>query len=232
MTIKLVIVLLVSILLINIPVFGKTTAAKEKKDLSADIAYVHTGLVNIQAVDPSIKVQLVYSTTDNFLKSDAYGDLETAYLQKDAAVMLANAQRLLQKRMPGYSLIVYDAARPRSVQRVMWNLVKGTKVEDFVANPENGSVHNYGCAVDVTILDDKDKLLDMGTEFDFFGDLARTDIEDKLFAEAKLTRRQYDNRILLRQVMTKSGFQIIEEEWWHFDAFPRKVAKRKYKIIE
>jgi len=190
------------------------------------------GLVNIQALAPDILVELKYSTTDNFLSADTYGDLEHCYLQPKAAVMLKEAQAILKRSHPELTLLVYDGARPRSIQRKMWALVVGTPSEDYVANPKGGSVHNFGSAVDLTIADARGVPLDMGTPFDYFGELAQPRHEDRFLKEKKLTQQQIDNRHLLRQVMAQAGFLSISIEWWHFNAVPVKVARSQYQIIE
>lgn len=193
------------------------------------------GLVNIKDVNPDIKVYLVYSTTNNFLGKDLYGELENAYLQKEVALMLSKAQKYLSKIRPGYHLLVLDAARPLNIQQLMWDTIPGSDKEKsvFVANPKTGgSVHNYGCAVDVTIIDETGNWLDMGTNFDDFTDLAKPALEEKFLKEGKLTKQQLNNRKLLRKVMKKAGFIPLEDEWWHFDALKKKEAVKKYKIIE
>ncbi|MCF7826302.1 MAG: M15 family metallopeptidase [Candidatus Marinimicrobia bacterium] len=190
------------------------------------------GLVDIQSLAPDILVELKYSTTDNFLAADTYGELEHCYLQPEAAAMLKEAQAILKQSHPGLTLLVYDGARPRSIQRKMWTLVVGTPSEDYVANPKGGSVHNYGSAVDLTLADAQGVPLDMGTPFDYFGELAQPRHEDRFLKENKLTQQQVDNRHLLREVMTQAGFLAISIEWWHFNAVPVKVARTQYKIIE
>ncbi|MFP4013886.1 MAG: M15 family metallopeptidase [Chitinispirillaceae bacterium] len=190
------------------------------------------GMVDIQTINPSIKVKLMYSTEDNFLGEDVYGDLEKCYLRKEAAIKLSKAQEILQEKKKGYSLLVYDGLRPRDVQAKMWETVKGTDKQKYVANPRTGSIHNYGAAVDLTILDSLGKPLDMGTHFDYFGELAQPRYEEKFLAEGKLTEEQVENRKLLREVMTSAGFQGISVEWWHFDAFPKNEVRERYSIVE
>ncbi|MCF7808105.1 MAG: M15 family metallopeptidase [Candidatus Marinimicrobia bacterium] len=190
------------------------------------------GLVNIHSLAPDILVDLKYSSHDNFLNTDTYGELETCYLQPKAANMLRIAQGLLKADNPELTLLVYDGARPRSVQREMWKLVVNTPQQGYVANPDRGSVHNYGCAVDLTIASNDGIPLDMGTPFDFFGDLAQPRYEDRFVASGKLTRLQIANRKLLRDVMIRAGFKTISNEWWHFNAVPVKVARSTYGIVE
>ena len=128
------------------------------------------GLVDVLAVDSTLRVKLMYSAPDNFMRRDVYGDLETAYLLPHFARKVAAAQRLLRERRPGWRLLVCDAARPVSVQRQMYELVKGTPNQVYVADGTRGGRHNYGVAVDVTLLDETGAPGDMGTPGDFFGE--------------------------------------------------------------
>ena len=96
------------------------------------------GLINIQSADSSIAVKLLYATPENFTGELLYEDLKDAYLHPDALKSLLRAQQLLKEKHPGYSLIVYDAARPMSVQKKMWNVVKGTSKSIYVSNPSRG----------------------------------------------------------------------------------------------
>lgn len=189
-------------------------------------------LIDVTQINNHILVHLVYSTTDNFLHEDVYGDLETCYLRREVAEKLANAQVHLEKKKRGFRLIVYDGLRPRDLQYKMWRLVKGTPQQEYVADPEQGSIHNFGAAVDVSIVDEQGNLLDMGTPFDYFGERAQPHYEKRFLKEGKLTQQQVDNRKLLRKTMEKAGFNGIPEEWWHFNAFPLKEAKRRYRIVE
>ena len=126
-------------------------------------------LVNIHDIDSTILVDLKYATTDNFTGMILYDGLHHAYLQPDVALMLAEAHRYLKTLHPDLRLMVYDAVRPLSVQRTMWERVKDTKYHRYVAHPDRLSLHNYGAAVDLTIADSMGQPLDMGTPFDFFG---------------------------------------------------------------
>ena len=150
------------------------------------LPYAIEDVVALSPPAGTIRVHLAYSTSDNFLDEDVYGDLEACYLRREVAEMLAAAQMLLEEKRKGYQLIVYDCLRPRSVQYKMWRLVKGTGKEEYVADPEKGSIHNFGAAVDVSIVDQEGNLLDMGTPFDYFGDLAQPRYEDRF-----LQRRCY-----------------------------------------
>ena len=198
-------------------------------------AMIRQGLVDIQEVDPSLLVDLKYSTNDNFIGKDVYGDLTHGYLQPSVAEQLAKANRILKQANPDLRLLVYDAARPRKAQWNLWNALpqySERQRRTYVADPREGSIHNYGCAVDLTIATATGKPLDMGTPFDYFGELAYPKAETRLVATGKLTKQQVANRQLLRSVMRRAGFMPIEYEWWHFNALSRSRAKQVYKIVE
>ncbi|MBI1944562.1 MAG: M15 family metallopeptidase [Deltaproteobacteria bacterium] len=192
------------------------------------------GLVDVGERIPTAHVALGYSTPDNFLHKDVYGELERCFLVEDAARMLADAHVRLQQRAPGVTFVLYDCARPKSVQLVMWDAVAGTKQQGYVANPHKppGSVHNRGCAVDLSLWDSaKQAPLDMGTPWDFFGALAEPRRESDLWKEGKLTSEQLANRLLLREVMLRAGFGLLPHEWWHFDCAPPGIAAKRYPIL-
>ncbi len=213
---------------VNDVVFEKEVSALEKRLASQ-------GLVDIQEVIPEIRVELKYSTTDNFFGKDVYGELDKAFLQPEVANRLQKAQTMLQDEFPDYTLLVYDGVRPLSVQQILWdNLDKPDSIKPlYVADPKVGSLHNFGVAVDLTIYNTKsDTTLDMGTDYDFFGYAAYPDREKEMLAQGKITSVHVSNRQLLRKVMTASGFKGIGSEWWHFNAFTRKEAGEKFKIVE
>jgi zinc D-Ala-D-Ala dipeptidase len=195
---------------------------------------IEAGLVNIQESDPSILVELKYSTEDNFIGIDLYGDLKNCYLQSRPAEMLAKAQQYLQENYPEYTLLIYDCARPLVIQQKLWDTLDmpASDKRKYVADPKIGSIHNYGSAVDLTIATTDGEPLDMGTAYDFFGELAYPAKEADMLEKGLLTEIQVNNRKILRQVMRKAGFSPIEYEWWHFNAISRKRAKEIYRIIE
>ncbi len=192
------------------------------------------GLVDVKLLDTSIVVDLKYSTSNNFLGVDMYGDFDKCYLQPDVAEKLICSQQILKAKFPFYNLIVFDAVRARSIQRKMWDTIDVPYFEKskYVSNPNNGSLHNFGAAVDVSIIDEQGIELDMGTPYDYFGELAYPREEDRMLDEGKLTRIQLLNRKLLRDVMELGGFMGITTEWWHFNSCYRTEAYEKYTIIE
>ncbi len=217
-------------MLVTTPKVQKVMApisALEKKLITA-------GLVNIQKLDATILVDLKYSSVDNFVGVDLYGNLEKAYLQPDVAKKLVKAQHLLQKIDSSKTLLVYDAVRPKSVQQKMWNTLKMPFQEKikFLSNPKNHSIHNYGAAVDLTIANVNGIALDMGTPFDHIGELAHPIKEALLLKQGRITKQQIANRKLLRKVMRYAGFFNIQTEWWHFNSCRKPIAKQRYSLLE
>ncbi len=218
--------LVLNVILLNSPMLLEAQCVFEENLKAA-------GLIDIHLVSKDIKVELKYSGTDNFLGKDIYGCLETGFLQPETAKKLKVASDFLKKSSPELQLIVYDAARPSWVQQALWdNIQKPENVKHvYVAHPKKGSIHNYGAAVDLTLATRDGKALDMGTPYDFFGLLAQPRCETKFLKTGELTRKQYQNRLLLRNVMLKAGFTMITSEWWHFNGCSLSAAKKKYKKL-
>ncbi|SEI53764.1 D-alanyl-D-alanine dipeptidase [Dyadobacter koreensis] len=209
---------------------NKNISTTEKKILDQ-------GLVDIQSINPEILVELKYATPDNFMKKNVYGDLTHAYLQPEMATKLSKASTLLKQAKPGYKLLVYDAARPNSAQYKLWDALDDLKIPprqktQYVADPKIGSNHNFGCAIDLTVVDEKGIPLDMGTKYDFFGPLAYPRSEQEMLKQGKLTAKQISNRNILRKAMVQSGFTVNTTEWWHFDGMSKKQARAKYGMIK
>ena len=131
-------------------------------------------------------------------------------------------------------MIVYDAARPMTIQQKMWNVVAGTSKNIYVSNPKNGGgLHNYGMAVDITLCDvATGDTLDMGTKVDFLGSYAHIDQEASLVKQGIISIQAKKNRELLRNVMCEAGFTPLRSEWWHFNLISRAEARAKYKVIK
>ncbi|MDO4692544.1 MAG: M15 family metallopeptidase [Porphyromonadaceae bacterium] len=192
-----------------------------------------SGLVDMGSLEPSIRVELKYSTSDNFVGQDMYGSLECAYLERGFASRIARAQRLLSKRRKGYRLLIYDAARPMSVQAAMYALVEGTPLRIYVAPAKRGGRHNYGVAVDLTIIDAKGKPLDMGSPFDHFGPEAHVGREDELVKAGRMSSEVRDNRRLLYSIMSEVGLRPYDKEWWHYqERIPMTEVRRRYKRLD
>ena len=162
-------------------------------------------MVDVQKIIPDIKLELAYTTPNNFMHTVLYPPTTTTFLRLPAAQALKKVQDALQKE--NLSLKIWDAYRPYSVTLKMWDLIHDDR---YVADPSKGSGHNRGIAVDLTIVSLKDgKELDMGTGFDNFTDSAHQDF-------TKLSTAVLNNRKLLRNLMVENGFAIFPTEWWHY----------------
>ncbi len=184
------------------------------------------------AAFPATVIDLKYASTDNFMKENLYGSFTQAYLHKDAAIKYSLAIEFLRHQRPDWSFIIYDALRPRSVQWKMWAKVKGTNDQNYIANPEKGSPHNFGMALDLGLLDGNGKTVDMGAGFDDFRDISEPRFEERFIQEGKLSAKQMENRMVLRKAMTGGGFLQLPHEWWHYNALPEDEIRRDYPIIE
>jgi D-alanyl-D-alanine dipeptidase len=206
----------------------------QKTTCAAELSMQKQGLVEVTSQVPGVLVELKYATADNFMKKDVYGCLTHAYLQKETVAKLKKAQAILEKSHPGYHLLIYDAARPLSKQWELWNTLTEyppAKRRTYVADPKEHSIHNYGSAIDLTVADEKGNPLEMGTKYDFFGELAYPKEEARFLKAGKLSQKAIDNRLILRKAMTQAGFTAIDYEWWHFNAFSRKVAKQLFQVV-
>jgi D-alanyl-D-alanine dipeptidase len=160
-------------------------------------------------------LDLRYATTNNFVKEKMY-ECGRCYLRTEVAQAAVQVHQDLKKQ--GYGgLKMYDCYRPRSVQYQLWKKVPNPQ---YVADPRKGSMHNRGSAIDLTIVDKNGKELDMGTEYDFFGEEAHYDY-------TKHSAEVLKNRRLFRAAMEKRGFNGIRTEWWHFS-----YAKKKYNLSD
>ena len=191
------------------------------------------GLEDVQMLDSTIQVHLVYATPDNFLGRVLYDDLRRAFLLPVMAQKVVAAQQALHQERPDLDLLILDAARPLSVQYKMFHVVAGTPQNRYVANPKKGpGMHNFGAAVDVTLVDHEGNWLPMGSDFDHFGPESHIDNEDRLLALGKITKEEYDNRRLLRRVMRQQGLLTLNSEWWHFNLMSVSRARRELKAVE
>jgi D-alanyl-D-alanine dipeptidase len=217
------------------PVLQLTKAITKTHDTSAlERLLIDKHLVNINSLDSNIRVVLHYSTSHNFLNKDLYHGLQNCYLPCEVAIKLSNAQQFLNSQYPNYHLIVFDAVRPLHIQKQMWDELDMPAKDkiNYLAHPSDISLHNYGAAVDVGIIGDNDVLLNMGTAFDFFGELSEPKREKEFVENGKLSQEALSNRLLLRNVMMKAGFTTITSEWWHFNATNKITAAAKYELIE
>ena len=160
--------------------------------------------VDIEQMIPSIKIQMIYATHDNFVKKSVY-PIAKCFLRRGTALKLLKVQKELQVLNLG--LLVYDGYRPLSIQKIFWEL---TPNRDYVADPSIGSKHNRGAAVDVTLITKAGKELEMPTKIDDFTEKAHRSFK-------KLSTQVLTNRQLLEEIMMRHGFEPLAHEWWHFN---------------
>jgi D-alanyl-D-alanine dipeptidase len=163
-----------------------------------------TTFVNLKDYSDDFVYDMKYATDDNFLKSKVY-DCAECYLRLKTVNALIEANNQFISR--GYRIKLFDCYRPLDIQKQMWEIVPNPK---YVADPQKGSIHNRGGAVDITLVDIEGKELDMGTSFDYFGIEASHNYNN-------LSETVKENRKLLRHVMTTANFNPFESEWWHYN---------------
>ena len=169
--------------------------------------FLPTDLVELRKLDPTIKLEIRYATTNNLFGTVFYSE-PRAFMQRPAAEAVARVNRKL--KASGYGLLVHDAYRPWYVTKVFWDATPDDK-KKFVADPSKGSRHNRGCAVDITLYDLKTgRPIEMVSTYDETTDRAYPDYPGG-------TSLQRWHRNLLRTAMESEGFTVYEAEWWHFD---------------
>ena len=164
-------------------------------------------LVDLTSLDPTIELDIRYATTNNFMNAVFYED-SRAFLQRPGAEAVVRAHRALAPY--GYGLLIHDGYRPWYVTKMFWDATP-THQREFVANPANGSRHNRGAAVDLSLYDLVTGVpVEMPGSYDEFSRRSYADYPGG-------TARQRWHRDLLRQVMEAEGFTVNSGEWWHFD---------------
>ena len=164
-------------------------------------------LLELTELDSTIKLDIRYATTNNFLGTAVYTQAR-AFLQRPAAEALLRAHRELKAR--GYGLIIHDGYRPWYVTKIFWEATPNDK-KIFVADPAVGSRHNRGCAVDLSLYDLKTgKEVKMPSGYDEMTERAYADYAGGMDDERA-------HRSLLREAMEKQSFKVNPTEWWHFD---------------
>jgi kynurenine formamidase/D-alanyl-D-alanine dipeptidase len=172
-----------------------------------DRPFRESDLVEIVRLDPTIRLDVRYATSNNLLGRPAYSEAR-AFLQRPAAESLVRVHRALKAK--GYGLVVFDGYRPWSVTKAFWDATPLDK-KIFVANPKKGSRHNRGCAVDLSLYD-----LATGREADMGG--AYDEMSERSYPTwDKGSKDVLARRALLAAAMEKEGFFEYAAEWWHFD---------------
>jgi len=178
-----------------------------------------------------IRVDLRYATSNNFVGRDLYSPYDCAWLHVEAAAALERVVAWLASRRPDLTPLVLDALRPQRVQQQLWDALEGTELRLYLANPARGSIHSYGMALDLTLVDADGVELDMGTGFDDMTELSHPALEEGFVLAGELSEQQLANRRLLREAMLQAGFLGINTEWWHFDCGDRELVRATYRRV-
>lgn len=173
-------------------------------------------LIEIKKLIPDIKLDIRYAGKNNFARHAVYKQAR-AFARLPVAEALGNVQNDLRKS--GLGLKIFDGYRPYSVTVKFFEIASD---KSFVANPKDGSRHNRGCAIDLTLIDLKTgKELKMPTPYDSFAAEAASDYKD-------LPLNVIRNRELLRSTMEMYGFRVLNNEWWHFDF----IGWKNYELMD
>lgn len=179
-----------------------------------------------------LQVDLRYAGEDNFVGRNLYGALDCHWVHRLAAEGLERAVEWLAVQAPGLRLKVLDALRPHRVQVQLWDHLDGTDLRQYVADPARGSIHSFGMAVDLTLVDAQGRELDMGAGFDEMTELSHPAREDAHLAAGRLTPAQVGHRALLRGAMRAGGFNGVDNEWWHFDLGDRAHIRATFVRVD
>ncbi|MFL6210656.1 MAG: M15 family metallopeptidase [Pyrinomonadaceae bacterium] len=164
-------------------------------------------LVELVKLDKTIKLDIRYATANNFVGRPVYTEAR-AFLQKPAARALVRVSKRVRKQ--GYGLVVFDGYRPWAVTKIFWDVTPADKKE-FVADPSQGSRHNRGCAVDLSLYDLKTgREVEMPSGYDEMTERAYVSYQG-----GPTEARQ--RRTILRTAMEAEGFAVYTSEWWHYD---------------
>ena len=169
--------------------------------------FKETNLVELIKLDSTIHLDIKYATKNNFVGQPVYKEAR-AFLQKDAAEALKKVN--IKMHALGYGLLVFDGYRPWDVTKLFYD-VTSKENKKFVADPKEGSRHNRGCAIDVSLYDlVTKKEIPMPGEYDEM-------TERSYFDYTGGTEEQRKTRDLLIAAMKEEGFDVYKYEWWHFD---------------
>ncbi|MFQ6114526.1 MAG: M15 family metallopeptidase, partial [bacterium] len=187
--------------------------------------FLEPELVDLATLDPTLKFDIRYATSNNFMGTVFYPQPK-AFMQRPAAEALVRAHQNLKKK--GYGLLIHDAYRPWYVTKMFWDATPDS-LKLFVANPSKGSIHNRGAAVDLTLYDlDTGEAVPMASGYDEFSPRAYPDYPGG-------TSLQRWHRELLRDAMEEQGFKVYRWEWWHFnfkDADKYPIMNLRFDEIE
>lgn len=179
---------------------------------------INNEMIDLKKLLPNLVLDLRYNTSNNFMLYKLYKNANTTYMRRQPAMALLQGQKELSVKGLGFK--IFDAYRPYSVTKKMWDLIHDDR---YVANPAGGSGHNRGTSVDLTIINLKTgEELDMGTAFDNFTDSAHHSFTPKFPTQI------IENRKLLENIMQSLGFKRLETEWWHYSW----ICKEPYDVLD
>jgi D-alanyl-D-alanine dipeptidase len=200
-------------LFLLVALFWMVLATAQRNDNVAD-----TTFVNLKDYSKDFIYDMKYATEDNFLKAKVYDCAECVLRYKTVRALIAANEDFLKK---GYRIKLFDCYRPLSIQKKMWEIVSNPI---YVADPKKGSIHNRGGAVDISLVDENGKELEMGTSFDYFG-------LEASHSFPILPNKVKSNRKFLKKIMIKNGFNSFDSEWWHYNlktGLNDKVSNQKW----
>jgi zinc D-Ala-D-Ala dipeptidase len=201
------------------------------RQLAIEVVPGHPDFIALGAL-AGVRVDLRYASANNLMGRPLYGSWDCAWLHREAALGLKQAVAWLAQQHPGWQLCVLDALRPQRVQEALWAEVVGTPMQPYFANPVAGSIHSFGMAVDVTLLElDTGQELDMGSGFDDTREESHPEFESRLLAQGRLSSHQLAHRLTLRQAMAEGGFSGIATEWWHFDCGDKRQVRQSFARV-
>ena len=174
---------------------------------------------------------LRYASRNNFAGVELYRGMDCAWLRVEAAAGLEAAAAWLARQRPGWRIVVLDALRPQRVQEAIWAQAEGTAMEVYFANPAVGSIHSFGMAVDVTLVDPQGDECDMGAGFDEMTLRSHPSLNAENLALGVLNAGHLVERGWLHAAMSRGGFRGIGTEWWHFDHGDRERVRREWPRV-
>ena len=164
-----------------------------------------------------VPFDLRYAGSNNFAGRVLYGGMDCEWLRSEAAAGVEAAAAWLAKQRPGWRILILDALRPQRVQEAIWREVAGSDMQHYFAEPARGSIHSFGMALDVTLLDADGIEADMGSGFDEMSLASHPALHEQHLASGLLTPAQVAHRDWLARAMQHGGFEGIATEWWHFN---------------
>jgi zinc D-Ala-D-Ala dipeptidase len=179
-----------------------------------------------------IAVDLRYASSNNFDGRVLYEGIDCAWLRVEAAQGLERSAAWLTAHHPGHRLLVLDALRPQRVQEAIWRDVQGTPAQAYFADPARGSIHSFGMATDVTVLDAQNRELDMGSGFDEMSVRSHPALEAEQLAAGHIAQHHIAAREVLRAAMHHGGFRGIPTEWWHFNHGDVARVRHEFTRVE